>query len=136
MVAAAGVASGALLPPRGLAVSRVGPPRKHLRPSPGAAVWGVQLEAVVSGDRLVSSLIHRPHDPSIDDPDCEACAAELQERFPDVDEPDDGDPGDICRECGCTDDAPCREEFGPCSWIEPDLCSACALEDFRDEDTT
>ena len=28
----------------------------------------------------------------------------------------------VCRECGCTDEAPCEEG---CSWIEPDLCSAC-----------
>jgi ParB/RepB/Spo0J family partition protein len=32
-----------------------------------------------------------------------------------------------CRECGCTDDKPCETGEGePCSWVEPDLCSACA----------
>jgi len=36
-----------------------------------------------------------------------------------------------CRICGCTDDdcRQCIEKTGaPCFWIEPDLCSACALE--------
>jgi len=28
-----------------------------------------------------------------------------------------------CRECGCTDDKACE---GGCSWVEVDLCSACA----------
>ncbi|MEN6583031.1 MAG: hypothetical protein ABFD54_11325 [Armatimonadota bacterium] len=28
-----------------------------------------------------------------------------------------------CRECGCTDDHACD---GGCSWVEPNLCSACA----------
>lgn len=27
-----------------------------------------------------------------------------------------------CRECGCTDDEACE---GGCTWVEPDLCSAC-----------
>lgn len=51
----------------------------------------------------------------------------------------------VCRSCGCTEDSPClldregtvidegREELveleqlvaGACSWLEPDLCSAC-----------
>lgn len=53
----------------------------------------------------------------------------------------------VCRSCGCTDNEPCMsdgarvyrfeelEQFsdeqlqemplGPCSWIEPDLCSMC-----------
>lgn len=33
-----------------------------------------------------------------------------------------------CRVCGCTDDdcRQCIERTGkPCSWVEPDLCSAC-----------
>lgn len=30
-----------------------------------------------------------------------------------------------CRECGCTDERGCP---GGCSWIEDDLCSACAPE--------
>ena len=30
-----------------------------------------------------------------------------------------------CRECGCTDDHACDP---PCSWAEPDLCSACVLQ--------
>lgn len=33
-----------------------------------------------------------------------------------------------CRVCGCTDDdcSQCVEKTGaPCSWVEPDLCSAC-----------
>ena len=35
----------------------------------------------------------------------------------------------VCRECGCTDDncEQCVEATGePCTWVEPDLCSACA----------
>lgn len=33
-----------------------------------------------------------------------------------------------CHSCGCTDDdcRQCIEKTGePCSWVEPDLCSAC-----------
>ena len=36
-----------------------------------------------------------------------------------------------CRVCGCTDDdcSQCIEKTGgPCHWVEPDLCSACAEE--------
>lgn len=29
-----------------------------------------------------------------------------------------------CRVCGCTDQCACP---GGCSWVEPDLCSACAV---------
>jgi transcriptional regulator with XRE-family HTH domain len=32
--------------------------------------------------------------------------------------------GPFCRVCGCTDEAACE---GGCYWIEPDLCSACAV---------
>jgi hypothetical protein len=33
----------------------------------------------------------------------------------------------VCRECGCTDDDACLDEDGgPCSWVEANLCSACA----------
>jgi nucleoside 2-deoxyribosyltransferase len=31
-----------------------------------------------------------------------------------------------CRVCGCTDDRACMTEAGPCSWVQADLCSACA----------
>lgn len=31
-----------------------------------------------------------------------------------------------CRVCGCTDTAACLVDGVPCSWVEPDLCSACA----------
>lgn len=30
-----------------------------------------------------------------------------------------------CRQCGCTDDRACP---GGCSWVAPDLCSACKPE--------
>ena len=30
--------------------------------------------------------------------------------------------GPICRECGCSQNDAC---FPSCSWVEPDLCSAC-----------
>jgi hypothetical protein len=33
----------------------------------------------------------------------------------------------VCRVCGCTDEHGCETDDGPCSWVEPDLCSACAL---------
>lgn len=42
-----------------------------------------------------------------------------------------GDEGHIsverrCRECGCTDLNACVDPmFGPCSWVEADLCSHC-----------
>lgn len=35
--------------------------------------------------------------------------------------------GGYCRHCGCTDDRACMTEEGPCAWVEPGLCSACAL---------
>lgn len=32
-----------------------------------------------------------------------------------------------CRVCGCTQDRACYlEKFGPCWWVEPNLCSYCA----------
>lgn len=31
-----------------------------------------------------------------------------------------------CRVCGCTWDNACITDFGPCWWVEVDLCSACA----------
>lgn len=31
-----------------------------------------------------------------------------------------------CRVCGCTWNNACMTEFGPCYWVEDDLCSACA----------
>ena len=37
--------------------------------------------------------------------------------------------GPTCRVCGCTDEdcSGCYVRTGvPCSWVEPDLCSACA----------
>lgn len=39
--------------------------------------------------------------------------------------------GAICTGCGCTDDHACITEHGPCSWVAPGLCSACALPDLR-----
>jgi hypothetical protein len=35
-------------------------------------------------------------------------------------------PEPMCRICGCTDAEACSTAEGPCSWVEPDLCSACA----------
>lgn len=32
-----------------------------------------------------------------------------------------------CRVCGCTDERACVTVEGPCRWIAPDLCSACAV---------
>ena len=31
-----------------------------------------------------------------------------------------------CRVCGCSDFEACQTPTGPCHWVEPDLCSACA----------
>lgn len=39
-------------------------------------------------------------------------------------------PVQTCRECGCTEVTACRVAEVPCCWVEPDLCSACALEPF------
>ena len=60
-------------------------------------------------------LIHTPHHPDILALECPACMEALAASA-------------TCRECGCTEEAPCiSEEFGrPCSWAESDLCSACA----------
>jgi hypothetical protein len=33
--------------------------------------------------------------------------------------------GPVCRECGCSERDPCDDG---CSWVEPDLCSACASD--------
>lgn len=33
-----------------------------------------------------------------------------------------------CKICGCTENHACVTEKGPCSWILPNLCSACAVE--------
>jgi hypothetical protein len=35
-----------------------------------------------------------------------------------------------CRVCGCTDDRACP---GGCWWVEPDLCSACAIPQEAEE---
>ena len=32
----------------------------------------------------------------------------------------------MCRVCGCTNQEACTSDKGPCSWVEPNLCSACA----------
>lgn len=32
----------------------------------------------------------------------------------------------VCRYCGCTNEQACETGNGPCHWVEPDLCSACA----------
>lgn len=31
-----------------------------------------------------------------------------------------------CRRCGCTDQRACTTPYGPCYWVEQDLCSGCA----------
>lgn len=48
-----------------------------------------------------------------------------------LDEAADAIDGGICRGCGCTDEVACP---GGCIWVEPDLCSRCAitLEDPND----
>jgi hypothetical protein len=41
-----------------------------------------------------------------------------------------------CRICGCTDSdcRQCIEKTGePCHWVEPDLCSTCAREAYKDK---
>jgi ParB/RepB/Spo0J family partition protein len=42
-------------------------------------------------------------------------------------DPGQGKPG-TCRVCGCTETTPCidKKSGDSCSWVEPDLCSACA----------
>ena len=37
-----------------------------------------------------------------------------------------GAPVRTCRVCGCTEESPCITGEGPCYWVGPDLCSACA----------
>jgi len=34
----------------------------------------------------------------------------------------------VCRKCGCTEAAACQTDEGPCYWVYPDLCSACATQ--------
>lgn len=51
-------------------------------------------------------------------------AARAVEASEDDEQLDDDAGGErACRECGCTEDAACE---GGCSWVEADLCSACA----------
>lgn len=33
-----------------------------------------------------------------------------------------------CRECGCSQFNACETDYGPCGWVEEDLCSRCAGE--------
>ena len=43
--------------------------------------------------------------------------------------------GNVCRQCGCVDEdcTSCVERTGePCLWVEPDLCSGCALESLKE----
>jgi hypothetical protein len=35
-------------------------------------------------------------------------------------------PSGTCRHCACTETDACETPAGPCRWVEPDLCSACA----------
>ncbi len=48
---------------------------------------------------------------------------------PASDSPMEGEPaGAACRVCGCTDEHACDTGYGiPCSWLEQDLCSNCAV---------
>jgi hypothetical protein len=92
------------------------------------ALWNLQDRAATDGPHLDPRVARVGE--AIDD---DAILGELQERFVEavpreaLDGPD-GSPlipsavGQICRECGCTDDDACRHR---CSWVEPDLCSAC-----------
>lgn len=37
-----------------------------------------------------------------------------------------------CRKCGCTDNNACIDAYGnPCFWVEQDLCSECAGDDYE-----
>jgi len=37
-----------------------------------------------------------------------------------------------CRKCGCTEDHACMDNYGnPCFWVEEDLCSECAGDEYR-----
>jgi len=46
-----------------------------------------------------------------------------------LDEARDAVEGGVCRGCGCTDEEACE---GGCIWVEPDLCSRCAITDGDD----
>ena len=39
-----------------------------------------------------------------------------------------------CRICGCTQNRACMTQYGPCYWVEYDLCSACVLKDQLSKD--
>lgn len=60
-------------------------------------------------------------------------AIELQSRLPATLKrlSEQGWPEGRCRVCGCTDERACEDANigGPCYWVEPNLCSACAGED-------
>lgn len=97
-----------------------------------------ELLALIAADRVTAG---NPYD---DEPDptvvalADACGIALPEHWQpqanavrdadpaEADDEDDfGTPG-VCRLCGCTEDHACETIAGPCHWLEPDLCSACA----------
>jgi hypothetical protein len=93
------------------------------------AIWNLQDREIEDGPQL-DPRVRRVADAVIDD----EFVGELQERFVDALprealEAPDGSPlipsgvGLICRDCGCTNNDACHPR---CSWVEPDLCSACA----------
>ncbi|HEY9344206.1 MAG TPA: hypothetical protein VIQ53_02790 [Inquilinus sp.] len=92
------------------------------------ALWNLRDRVVDDCDQIDPHII-RVEDAALD----EEFIGELQERFVDALprealEAPDGSPlipsfvGPICGACGCTDNDACRP---PCSWVEPNLCSAC-----------
>jgi len=95
------------------------------------ALWNLQDREIEDGPHL-DPRVRRVADAVIDD----EFIGELQERFVDAIpqkalEAEDGSPlipssvGPICRECGCTRNDACQPA---CSWVELDLCSACAAD--------
>lgn len=70
-----------------------------------------EVEPTVRVQDAVVCVIRAPRPPTVDDEEVER------------------EPEQSCRECGCTDMdcSDCIAKLGhPCSWVEHDLCSACA----------
>lgn len=80
---------------------------------------GAQFEKLLQGSSLGDAALYvdcdvhgnQPLDPFTEE--CIECESNMARAT-----------GDACRRCGCTDEEACA---GGCFWVEPGLCSACAV---------
>jgi hypothetical protein len=95
------------------------------------ALWALQDRVLDDGPQLDPRVV-RVEDAIIDDVFIEDLRSHVIDAYPQDgrwEAPDEVTPliptgvGLICRDCGCTNNDACHPR---CSWVEPDLCSACA----------